>query len=52
MQQFEFVVIGGGSAGMALAARLSQVGRKTLLLGRTSSRHVETGQNNHPEIGG
>jgi len=26
------VVVGGGSAGMALAARLSQAGRKTLLL--------------------
>lgn len=32
VEQFEFVVIGGGSAGMALAARLSQAGRKTLLL--------------------
>jgi choline dehydrogenase len=32
MVQFEFVVVGGGSAGMALAARLSQAGRKTLLI--------------------
>ena len=32
MERFEFVVVGGGSAGMALAARPSQAGRKTLLI--------------------
>ena len=32
MNEFEFIVIGGGSAGMATAARLSQAGRRTLLL--------------------
>ena len=39
MAQYEFVVVGGGSAGMALAARLSQAGRRTLLLeaGRTKN---------------
>jgi len=32
MERFEYIVVGGGSAGMALAARLSAAGRKTLLL--------------------
>ena len=32
MEAFEFIVVGGGSAGMALAARLSAAGRKVLLL--------------------
>lgn len=31
-KEFEFVVIGGGSAGMAVAARLSAAGRNTLLI--------------------
>ena len=32
MTKFQYIVVGGGSAGMALAARLSQAGKKTLLL--------------------
>jgi choline dehydrogenase len=38
-EQFEYVVVGGGSAGMALAARLSEERRKTLLIeaGRTKN---------------
>lgn len=32
MEAFEYVVVGGGSAGMALAARLSAAKRKTLLV--------------------
>ena len=37
MEKYQYIVVGGGSAGMALAARLSQAGKKTLLLeaGRT-----------------
>ena len=32
LSTYDHIVIGGGSAGMAVAARLSQAGRKTLLL--------------------
>ncbi|AXX97684.1 GMC family oxidoreductase [Profundibacter amoris] len=32
MENFEYIVVGGGSAGMALAARLSAAKKKTLLL--------------------
>lgn len=32
MAEYEYIVIGGGSAGMAVAARLSQAGKRTLLL--------------------
>jgi choline dehydrogenase len=32
MSVHEYIVIGGGSAGMALAARLSEAGKKTLLI--------------------